>query len=271
MFENIYGMSCVENHVLAQLKLRGENIASLYGKSYIDISSLFYRIINNGEKPEYFNAFPRIQDVLKQTGAITLNLIPICSLLNDINKNENDTVKFLVKAEPDFVKDKLHARGFRSDHYVLTKKTNRGFILFNDIPDVKMHIESSELLNICVDNYFKLQFNRVLSKEDYSMFSQRDTIAESTPYIISASHFDGVDQLSMKIRNFFWIYKIIVYRTTEYFFCQEEAERIKDVRSKADNMLACAEYLNLRGCRDVSKFLELFKVAQEMDTYIKSL
>lgn len=111
MYENVYGLSCVENQVLAQLKSSGIEISVLYRALNVDFESLFYEMMVKGTKPEYFSLIPKIQDVLKHAGAISLERKDEASI-DEIIKILNEGIfKVFIKINPDFVKQNLYKTG----------------------------------------------------------------------------------------------------------------------------------------------------------------
>jgi len=72
---------------------------------------------------------------------------------------------------------------------------------------------------------------------------------------------EQINDIGVKVRNFFWIYKILLYRLTEYCSPSLSAEVINEKRNMADNMFARSEYLNLKKSTDIIKYCDLINEA----------
>ena len=65
MFEGLYGLSCVENQVLAFLRQQRVEVAPLYYNSAVPLKELFFFLVIQGIRPVYFDRVRRIQDDLR--------------------------------------------------------------------------------------------------------------------------------------------------------------------------------------------------------------
>lgn len=269
MFENIYGLSCVENQVLAQLKLYGMDISKLYGATFTSFEELFFHMVMKDEKPEHFCIAPRIQDVLKRLGVISLEL----KKTELFNSHFSDTNKLLVRVKPDFVKQKLFARGFRIDHYVLVEKDNDKYTLYNDIPEIIVSLSEAEFESIYDGEYFVLKILRDLSKTDLLRFNCNDQSMQNNDlcFPLQVKDIERIENMGLKVRNFFWIYKTILYRMTEYYKSFLDINKIEEKRNLSENMFARAEYFNLKKTTDVSNYISLINEAYESEIELLQL
>ncbi|HAN21166.1 MAG TPA: hypothetical protein DCP51_05760 [Clostridiales bacterium] len=272
MFENIYGLSCVENQVLAQIKSSETDISVLYGTSFIGVKELLLSMLSEGIKPEYFSLIPRIHDTLKQLGVISLELVhedDINKVIENINLPEH---KLLVKVKSDFVKNRLFARGLRSDHYILIEKENDCFKLTNDIPETIIVLNKKELEEVYDSSCFILKILRDLTDTDKQHFEIRpEYINDNISFEITEENLESILDPGIKIRNFFWIYKTLLYRQTEFLSAVSEPAAIEEKRDAISNLFAQAEYLNLKKYADCSKYFMLLSEAFKIEDYIKTL
>jgi len=236
MFEGIYGFSCVENHVLAQLKSSGTDISRLYGQSAIPVKPLFDTMIKDGIKPEYFYGIPRIQDELKKIGIITLELKK-----GSFNEIPVDEIVF-VKIKPEYAKEKLHTRGLRDDHYVLLKDGS----LYNDIPEIAVPADDPD--EFYYGEYFVYRQLRELSEDDYVHFAPEEAADNFV-----TGNIDDIPDIGLRTRNFLWILKTVIYRVNTYFNAEQNA--------RIDNLFAYAEYLNLKKTQDIQQYRNILQEA----------
>ena len=73
MFEDIYGLSCIENQVLAILKERNQKIALTYSDSAMPVHEIFKIIVRHGVRQENFSHLRRVHDLLKELGVIVFS------------------------------------------------------------------------------------------------------------------------------------------------------------------------------------------------------
>ena len=75
MFEEVYGLSCVENQLLALLREEGNDIRPLYHNAAVPLEKLVGFFMREGGKPYRFYEVPRIQDELTELGVLHVRLI----------------------------------------------------------------------------------------------------------------------------------------------------------------------------------------------------
>lgn len=234
MFENIYGITCVENQVLYKLRFNGENIDRLYGFGFIPVNELFDDLIIKGKRPERLDSVKKIHDILKNRSVISLILK---SGAPDLEKTA------LVMMKPEYVKRVLRARGLRDDHYALYD----GSFIYNDIPDIQVKADDFD------DNYqgTYLEFiqNRPLSEDDYDYFAYKPKEDRFTP-----PGTGNICNIGEKARNFIWIIKLLIYRIKAYGSIDCDISEI-------NRMFAASEYYNLRKITEADVYDELISKA----------
>ena len=119
MFEGLYGLSCVENQVLAFLRQQEVDVAPLYYNSAVPLKELICFMVIQGMSPVRFDRVGRIQDDLRARGMLAFEKREqeLSAWLETLSEQtEREAVLILVT--PEFTKSVLMARGFRDDHYV---------------------------------------------------------------------------------------------------------------------------------------------------------
>ena len=127
MFEGLYGLSCVENQVLAFLRQQEVDVAPLYYNSAVPLKELFFFMVIQGMSPVRFDRVGRIQDDLRARGMLAFEKREqeLSAWLETLSEQtEREAVLILVT--PEFTKSVLMARGFRDDHYVRLLPEGRG-------------------------------------------------------------------------------------------------------------------------------------------------
>lgn len=271
MYENVYGFSCVENQVLAQLKSSGMDISALYRVLDIDFESLFYEMMVKGTKPEYFSLIPKIQDVLKNAGVISLERKEAAGIDEIIMTLNEGIFKVFIKINPDFVRKRLYARGLREDHYVYIEKTGDNFTLYNDLPETTATVSFSELCDIYTGSYFAFKRLRNLTENDIlSIQSKMQTDCSRVKFPVQAEFLNEISDIGLKFRNLMWIYKILVYRFTECNSKKIAKKKIRESRDYAENIFALSEYLHLKKSNDIAKYCELINEVYKSDRILRN-
>ncbi len=268
MFENIYGLSCVENQVLAILRERGNEIAHLYHNSAIPLKELFFFIVIKGDKPEYFYRIPRIQQVLGELGVMELTFQkdkPIQAVRNKIRRCR-DNEYILLRVTPEFTRTALHARGLRNDHYVRAVPCGEDFIVYNDIPDTAVSVNARTLGRIYAGDCLLLTIKKNLQEEmtEY-LWKQRLYKAEKhIPFYFNENDFAGVENAATHFRDMIGVYKTMRYRLAAYYGLYLDTAFISKAMPMIERHYAMAEYLHLRGA-PISKLFSLLESLNYQD------
>ena len=272
MYENIYGLSCVENQILYHLKLLDMDISMLYSDSLIAFDDLYNSFVINEESPDYFNKIPKIQNTLQSLGVLQYSYYKkddISEVLLNL-KNVNDFLLFRVKS--DFAKNTLYARGFRPDHYVCAKRLDKNIEIINDIPYKKILISQEELYSIYDGSYIVFTIIRYLNEYDREILSKNIiNIPQNANYISeNCVPIKQTNDLNLRIRNLLRILKILRYRVYEYYRNYIDVGFIKEMCILINKYFATCEYFNLRNVVDNKKYIELLNKVIEADNKIIS-
>lgn len=272
MFEDICGLSCVENQVLAILKQRDMDVSPLYHNSAMPLKEIFFYMVILGKKQEYFDRLPRIQKILKKLDIISMELLnePMIKKVRKEIRKCKDNEYVLLKIEPVHVKEKLSARGLRNDHFVLVRAINEKFELINDIPEKIILLTARQLTEFYGGEYFKLTVNREISADDIkTLWRQRKFKPEKyTPFYFCEGDFDGIPDIGIRLRNMTGILKLLRHRLAEYYKNYVDTDFIKLKMPSIEKTYSTFEYYNLKKNTSFAKYYDLFIELNRIDICI---
>lgn len=270
MFEKIYGLSCVENQVLAILREKGNDISHLYYNSGMSLKRVFNFIVLQEQNPYYFKGISRIQDVLSQKGVLEivfsdLSYSEVCDVISKLSENEF----CLVKVTPEFTK-KLGARGFRDDHFVRVKYSDDQFMIYNDIPEKVVSFTAEQFEQVyagqCLVFKIKKPIDSELKQNLYNSRDFRPEDYEQSPFDLSET--SSEENLGIKLRNMIQIYKTMCYRMAEYYKNLVDTEFITKLMPQIEQLYALCEYYNLKKNTEPSRFAKIFEQIKDIDNKI---
>lgn len=266
MYENLYGMSCLENQVLAVLKKRAEKISYLYHDSAISARVLYDLLVCQGQQPEHFTGVARIQDVLKDLGVIELTLQkqPM-SLLERAYESCGENQYILPAIKLAFTREKLSARGLRSDHYALLTKINGSFYLYNDIPEIRVpvHFSRDDFYN---GMYFTLTFRRNLTKEDIRWLNNnRCFLPDCAPAYCPQVPAQKFSDFSKRLCQFTGVLKTMRYRLRAYYQNYCDTRFLDGYPEMLEKQYALLAYLSFRKIDDCQRYQSILNQIMEMD------
>lgn len=269
VFENIYGTSCIENHVLYMLKQNNMNFSCLYHNCAIPMCEMINYFISGGGDPYAFSLIPRVHDELRKYGIISWDMstnVSSNSLVHELSFA--DDIRFsLIQVTPEFTKNKLRARGFRDDHYVRVALHDKGIIIYNDIPNIVAVLSPEELMKTYTGTRVRISIERGVDDGFADlMWKDRQFKPEHfVPWNLSLNELKGEDNLGDKVRNLLIIYKIMCLRMEEYYGTNNTRYIIKDFSSAVTQSFAKLEYLRIKGEDTIEKIFDVlnFIVRQE--------
>lgn len=271
MFEQVYGFSCVENQVLARLKSRGMDIVPLYHEAAMPIKELFFFMVIEGKKQEYFDRVTRAQDLLRDMGIIDFRRRRArCDDLPDMIRNQPDTNDVLIRVNEGFAKEVLHARALRSDHFVLVSRNGDGFVLLNDIPELAVPVNDSGLIAAAQGEYFLLTVCRDITDEDReALWRMRRFRAENhIPFCFYKKDLEGIPEVGIRLRNMAGIYKALRRRMAAYYGDFVDTAFIRERIPQMERYYAMLEYYNLKKTVPLEKYFLLLDELNGMEQEI---
>lgn len=221
MYEKLFGLSCVENHVLAILRQRKEQIGYTYFDCAVPLKDLYEHMVVQGVKQEYFHLTERIQDVLKKLGVIELvkEKTKCFQELEEVIFSCKEDEYFLIKVTPEFTKKQLFARGFREDHFVYVRAFGSQFQVFNDIPKRDLMLSPEQLKKGFDGKYFRLFVHRKLCEEDKNLLwnMRKFRPEKETVFSLQRGVDSDIEDIGIKLRNLTGVYKQLRYRMKAYY------------------------------------------------------
>ena len=267
MFENIYGLSCVENQVLAILRDWGMDITPLYYDCAMPLKELFFYMVLKGDKQEYFDRVQRIQDVLKTMGIIRLERVRQEDMvrLRYAIRHCRERQRVLVRVNSSFTREILHARGLREDHFVQVRPDLNGFIVYNDLPETVAALSAKALSAVYDGEYFRLEWLRPLTDQDAEgLFAGRLFRPERQErFTFHQSDLEGLDRIGVRLRHMLGVYKLLRLRMAAYYGRKMDSSFIPV--AEIANIQAKVEYLTLRREEDPAAFFPLLSELNQLD------
>lgn len=272
MYSDIYGFSCIENQVLAILNERKQKIEWTYHDCAVPIHELYSIMVNQGTKQENFNYIQRVQDILRALGVISFIMENSGSMDDFIDEikacNENEYI--LIRVKPEFTIGTLHARGFRSDHYVLVKPSEVGFDIYNDIPACIVSVDRQQLSNAFDGSYIKLRVIRTLNTQDGDVLWKTRRYKPECWTIAAYDETDigNIDEIGIKLRNLAGVNKTLKRRMAQYYGIYTDTRFIYQRLAELDRLYASAEYYVLKRNTQTKKWLSILNTLYSIDTEI---
>lgn len=257
-FQNILGLSCVENHVLLFLMQNGIDIRPLYEDSLISLSDMIKEKIVFGKKYTDKGSVPRIHEHLSEAGYLLMkpenkNAV---SLLKYVSKHEKDKMT-LIQVTPKFAKTVLHTRGWRNDHFVRIVDDKGRLLMLNDIPSLWHPIELKELSKSYVGRL--LRFELINKKFTFPPNVKAiDKLYSPQNFNIEKDLCDSCVSMQ-KLYNLLLYYKTMRYRTKDYVSLFTDTEFMYESLNKTEALFMTVSYMMLRNQYDFESEYRILK------------
>ena len=271
-YTGLLGMSCVENHVLAFLLSRGEDIRCLYADSTPPLETLFQAAVGRGIRFTDGCGIARIQERLKSMGIIDLRLTDGADtdrLLHAADRiSPQETV--LMETSSDFARRYLAAKGWREDHVVLLEREGERWRIVNDLPPKALFISHGELKQAFSGRYFLLKVRRrILPGDRERLWQNRRYRPECFgPAAISPSALSGVPDVWDRMRQCLMAYKISRKRTAEYYGEKVDTAFIGQAVTEFERLQARVEYSFLKHTTTAEQLAGFLRQLTEWDTTV---
>ncbi len=269
MFEGLYGLSCVENQVLAFLRQQEVDVAPLYYNSAVPLKELFFFMVIQGMSPVRFDRVGRIQDDLRARGMLAFEKREqeLSAWLETLSEQtEREAVLILVT--PEFTKSVLMARGFRDDHYVRLLPEGEGWAVFNDIPDKSVMLTGIELREAYAGSGFHLCLRRGLDREERRRFWNGRIFKPENhvDFWFYEQDLDGIPDVGRRLRDMIGIYKQLRYRIAAYYEDYGlDMAFMRKMEPEMERIYALSEYYHLKRTVPPSQFYTLLQEIARMD------
>ena len=211
-YQNILGLTCVENHVLAYLRAQGFDIRDCYVGSDIKFANLCLQFMSDTENL-HTNSIPRLQERLKEDSIISLKRYKDTTFEMLINATSGDSDTILVRIDKDFAVTKFGARGWRDDHFAALQRDDNVFRLINDAPPAECVVCKGELRDIYQNDYFILGFLRHYTQDErLGMYQTYEGNVQSQSNMPDFT----ADNAAISFRDALQVYKTLQYRAKAY-------------------------------------------------------
>lgn len=247
--DNVLGLSCIENYLLAALRKELPEFEWLYYQSYLPFSTIFSEVIEKYKPYAYFDAIPRIHQTAGKNHIIQFDWLKS-------SFNVADSGYCCIRVKPDYLVSRYGRKTWRDDHYFLIHVKDGLYYFLNDNPRDAGEISEEELAK-AYDNeviYFKvIQSITARQKQNWQYSFFRQIAEEQNPDI----DLDVISQTDLiQIRDFIGILRILRKRT-ERFINQITPLNMQDYINELDNAYAQIEYLRLKNRVDIETIRKL--------------
>ena len=256
-FQDVYGLSCVENQVLLFLKERGLDIRFFFGDSLVPLSAMTEDILLKGTAYTEAGVVPRIQDRLRTAGILelTLHRDPVSRIREHISAVD-DADMLLIQVTPDYARRVLHTRGWREDHFVRLLKDGSGALL-NDIPPLLHPLRPGELERAYAG---RLLTARLLRAGQLPPASSLRLFHICAPLpVCTAQQLQAVDNPMERAQNLLLLNKVLRRRARAYAALFMDTGFMDSSLAAAEALQMKAAYQLLRGpagARETTALLE---------------
>ena len=256
-FQDVYGLSCVENQVLLFLKEQGLDIRFFYGDSLVPLSVIAEDIVLKGTAYTEAGVVPRIQDRLRTAGILelTLHADPVSRIRERIAAMD-DADMLLIQVTPDYARQVLHSHGWREDHFVRLLDGNGGMLL-NDIPPLLRPLQADELEQAYAGLLLKARLLRTGQMKPVSS-ARLLHICAPLP-VCTAQQLQDVDKPLARAQNLLLLYKVLRRRARAYAALFMDTGFMDGSLAAAEALQMKAAYQLLRGpagARETTALLE---------------
>ncbi|HIZ17026.1 MAG TPA: hypothetical protein H9675_05625 [Firmicutes bacterium] len=269
-FQNILGISCVENHVLMFLMQNNIDIRPLYEDSLIPLSEMIVEKIVLGKKYTDKGIVPRIHEQLRESGQLIMEMknTSVIGLVKLAGKYEKRNM-VLIQITPKFAKTELHTRAWRNDHFVRLVGSDGELLVLNDIPSLWRPVSLKELNSAYIGRilYFELPDKPFeVSVNTKALEKIYDSCDINKYKDMCKNH------MSMqKLHNLLLYYKTMRHRAKDYAGQFINSEFMSEPLKNLEALLMKASYMMLHGQHDLAGEYEILKQLCKIDIDIQDL
>lgn len=239
VFNELYGLSCVENLLLFILKSYQYSYNYLFYNSFLSFNVVANAFIKENAKYTDFIKIPRIQDTAIDIGILEM------SLSNSLKFDDAASVKTLITVKPEYIKNKYNVELWRNDHYILIHRDCEQCIYINDNPRDSGVITLETLHNIFDGKVIKFKLNEDLTEDLKEILRQR--FFDSLSKINQTIFLPSIDLSDLKpLRDALGIYKILTRRLYAFSSLCMNADFITEQIKYLDKQYMLIEYMRIK-------------------------
>ena len=243
-FNELCGLSCVENLLLFILSANGIKDKVLFYDSYIDLAEIEGAFIYEDITYANFTKIKRLQNVATELGIIKMHLIdtseipPLC-----------ENFFYCVLVNDNFMKNKFNRHSWREDHYILLFQFEReNYCYVNDVPKYIGDISKSEFEQYYGGKIIAFELMQNEKSLDYRLFNN---VALEKMCTEKKEHILTCDNILM-LRDIIGILKVLRRRLSIYFDIQYDTQ-VQAYFKLLEESYAILQYMIIRNRYDNDK------------------
>jgi len=262
IFDNLIGLSCVENYLLYILAHNRTQYRHIYAHSFISFYDIVDAFCNHDIQYAYFNKIVRVQELAHRKGLVSL------SVLSDISDALSSKVYCCFKVTPVFIQTRFGRSLWRDDHYILAcNHSDSNWVFLNDNPRDVIKLHHDELLSVYDGNIICFDILR-----DFDDNIAGDFLREFKQKLLEPCDSCNVDIKSIEVaRDILGVLRISRKRICEYCSHYTSVEFMNNYLMELNKAYAMLEYMRLRNKIDFNKINQELEKLQEEDMKIISL
>lgn len=255
-FDNINGLSCLENYTTYALKREGINYSLLYYKRWLPLFQIIEEFLEKKVSFAEFYKVKRLQKVAEELGII--KTLEQDKYLTDITEEWNNYDYWMVKVKEEFIKKQYSTQLLRNDHYILVSyKNDNEFFYLNDTPRDEGNISYNSLEKIISPKIYAFSIipDIKLDVKELKKIFLKSVIEDDLKIEVCIDNNIDIEL----IRDILGILKII--RKQAVMFCDNffNTNKLSECLGELENYYALMEYMRLRRKVSYRKIKEIFE------------
>ena len=260
LFQDIFGLSCVENLVLYILRQSGKPFRYLYYDSFLTLFELERGFICKKDTFVDFKSIRKIQDIALDEGWIDMSF--------DDSFLWRESLVFdgeirLIMVTPQFMLDKFQINAWRTDHYILTYvNEEHDYCFVNDHPPFCDIISSKEMSYYFAGKTIAIKVKEHINTDlSYYLNTFKSNLIRHDYYEI---HCDDL----LMLRDIIGVLRIIRRRIFSFVEIKELNEMFNQYLKQLDRFYASIEYMRIKDKIDTEKIKMIKKEVSQQDFLI---
>lgn len=257
---NGYGLSCIENYVIAILKKYISNWETIFFKSFMLFEDILRDFAVYKEKYAYFSGVERIQDVCSELGLIQRKYESNISM-EDI---QDDLDFVFVRVNEKFIRDNYKSKLWREDHFIYVRKVAEGWFFVNDTPLDEGRISKHYFEQIFSNECFYLNLNKEQLEDEGCLEYYLDSLKTDSKQDLNFT------ASCLEFRDAIGVMRVIYRRMSLFLSKYMQTDMLDSFVNELDKIYMMAEYMNLKGTWDNAEFKTYFDFVMRHEADIKN-
>ena len=261
-FDEILGLTCIENYVLAVLA-KCLNHTYLYYDSFVEVADVIEEIFGKKVGFAFFRIIPRVHKSAMADGIISYQSVDLDSICDAI-----DFVSYCcLEVKPDWFSSRYGTTAWRDDHYIMIeKRTGREYYFINDNPRDDGVMDEDEVVTLFAGSLFLFRV------EDASIDCRREVFLDRMKNKLNSAVL-GRDVLDLchghtlaQLRDFLGVLKISRKRMEAFIRNYISTEFMKEYIRELEKHFVGIEYMRLRNNSDDYAKMKILRDILSKDT-----